>query len=526
MPEALHQPRDLDVVVFATTGRDGPVACDLLERAGCRASRCATVGELETRIRDGAGVLVLATESIEGAEALQTLLAALDDQPSWSDVPVILFTGSRSNLERLQPLIARHSTALLGRPVRTSSFLSVVRSSLEDRRRQYELRDLLDELSASNERLGQRAQQLQRLALQLSESEEQERRRMAGVLHDDLQQLLVGASLRLAAVRDVVARGEPADSGLDALGDLLKSAQQLARGLSHELNPPGLRRGGLVTALQWLCERMQWLHGLEIALDADEDVEPADERVLRLLYRAVQELLLNIVKHAGCDRARLGLRAAGDHVVVEVSDQGRGFDPGALESDATPETGLGLFGIRERIEVLGGSLEIDSSPGAGSRLTLRVPRRVTPSGIAELTPPKGRPAVPSSVETPSPPSADGALRVLLVDDHEVMRRGLRILLSSQPGVEVVGEASNGREAVDAAERLRPNVVVMDISMPVMDGVTATGYVRELLPEARIIGLSMFEESEMARRMIEAGADLYLQKTGSSDELLDAVRNSR
>ncbi len=123
------------------------------------------------------------------------------------------------------------------------------------------------------------------------------------------------------------------------------------------------------------------------------------------------------------------------------------------------------------------------------------------------------------------PKSQERLRVLLVDDHKVMREGLASLLDEQPDMDVVGQAGNGREAVDLAHRLEPHVIIMDASMPVMSGDEATRQIKRHLPKIRIIALSMFDEPQMSRKMRRAGAEVYLLKTAPSDELLAAIRGT-
>ena len=114
-------------------------------------------------------------------------------------------------------------------------------------------------------------------------------------------------------------------------------------------------------------------------------------------------------------------------------------------------------------------------------------------------------------------------RLLLVDDHQAMRDTLKRLMQGQPNIEVIGEAANGLEALELAHRLRPEVVIMDISMPVMDGIEATRRLKTELSGIGVIGLSMYEDELAGIAMRNAGADRYLNKTASFSELLRAIR---
>jgi NarL family two-component system response regulator LiaR len=115
------------------------------------------------------------------------------------------------------------------------------------------------------------------------------------------------------------------------------------------------------------------------------------------------------------------------------------------------------------------------------------------------------------------------LRILLVDDHDVVRAGLAALLREAPGIELVGEAPDGREAINMAIGLGPDVVIMDVSMPLMSGDQATRQIKARLPQTRVIALSMYDEAEKKERMFEAGAETYILKTVSAEELLAAIR---
>jgi DNA-binding NarL/FixJ family response regulator len=115
------------------------------------------------------------------------------------------------------------------------------------------------------------------------------------------------------------------------------------------------------------------------------------------------------------------------------------------------------------------------------------------------------------------------IRILLADDHNIMRRGLRLLLERQPGFEVVGEAADGRQAMEGAEATKPDVVVLDIAMPHMSGIEAAQRIRALIPQAAIVILSMHSDEGYVLRALKAGAKGYLLKDSAENDLIEAIR---
>lgn len=118
-----------------------------------------------------------------------------------------------------------------------------------------------------------------------------------------------------------------------------------------------------------------------------------------------------------------------------------------------------------------------------------------------------------------------AIHVFVVDDHAVVREGLRMLLELQPDMRVIGDAPNGREAVRLAQRQCPDVIVMDVMMPDLNGIEATRQLRTVCPTARVVILSMYEGVEYVARALGAGAVGYVLKEASSAELMNAVRSA-
>jgi DNA-binding NarL/FixJ family response regulator len=115
------------------------------------------------------------------------------------------------------------------------------------------------------------------------------------------------------------------------------------------------------------------------------------------------------------------------------------------------------------------------------------------------------------------------IRILLADDHAVVRRGFQMILAEQPDMEVVGEAGNGREALELAATLKPDVVVMDVAMPELNGIEATRRMADHAPHARVLALSMHKDSVYVREILRAGARGYLLKDAAPADLVSAVR---
>jgi len=180
---------------------------------------------------------------------------------------------------------------------------------------------------------------------------------------------------------------------------------------------------------------------------------------------------------------------------------------------------FGWRNIPARVKAPGGRRKIRSAAAEDSTSLLLVPDGESAEIDSQIEARWARPA--QEVEYAG--EDHGRLRVVLADDHQIVRQGLASLLSEEQSIEVVGQASNGREAVDLVEYLEPDVVVMDVSMPVLSGDEATRRIKQDLPHIRIVALSMFGESAVRETMHQAGAESYVLKTAPSEELLAAIR---
>ncbi|MGA2500846.1 MAG: sensor histidine kinase, partial [Tepidisphaeraceae bacterium] len=222
---------------------------------------------------------------------------------------------------------------------------------------------------------------LQSLAVELSRTEERERRQIAATLHDAIGHTLAFVLMKLRGTP-----GAPSEEGVpdqieEACG-LIESCIRQARSLTLELSPPILYEIGLEAAIEWLAERLQREHGLTARIHDDGQSKPLPEEFRAVFFSAARELLFNVVKHAKAKNVVIRLARSGDAYEVVIEDDGIGFDSN-IQASRNP--GFGLFSIRERISHLGGQFEVDSAPGRGCRVTLRIPLAGGQSGVEDNT---------------------------------------------------------------------------------------------------------------------------------------------
>jgi PAS domain S-box-containing protein len=250
----------------------------------------------------------------------------------------------------------------------------LIRDVTERKRQEMEIRRAKDELEQRvRERTGElavRADQLRALTGELILAEQRERKRLAQILHDHIQQLLVAAKMRA-----VILGAQGNDSVKEAAGqvsELIDESIAASRSLTAELSPYVLHEFGLNACLEWLARQMAEKQSLHVNLEMDE-IGPLPEAIKLLLFESVRELLFNAVKHSNSSSATVHLKAAEDLLFLVVSDQGVGFDPQMLPPPGESGRGFGLFSVSERLKLIGGQMEIESTPGKGSRFVLSVP---------------------------------------------------------------------------------------------------------------------------------------------------------
>ncbi|MGD9694421.1 MAG: response regulator [Thermoleophilia bacterium] len=335
-----------------------------------------------------------------------------------------------------------------------------------------------------------------------SEAAAAERNRMAREVHDTVAKGLVSVLLHLRSAGAALDAGDR-----DGVRAALDEGEAAARFALDET-----RRSVLGLAPSPLAGR-SLEEALELELAWADRTGSADVRLVvagrpvalpaeaaHSLFRIAQEALTNALHHADARSVRVGVVYADGGVTLLVQDDGAGFDlPGAETAGALH--GMGLRGMAERARLMGGTLEIESTPGWGTRVRARV----------------------ADLDEAADPAAGGRVTLLVVDDHEAVRVGIsRLLSDSEPSIEIVGQAGSGRQALVLWRALRPDVVLMDLRMPDGDGVEAIARIRAEDPEAAIVALTAFDHDELVTGAVRAGARGYLGKDASGPELARAV----
>ena len=260
-------------------------------------------------------------------------------------------------------------------------------------------------------------------------------------------------------------------------------------------------------------------HGLtvDVQLGSDRINLPDDQAIL--VFQSVRELLLNIVKHAETNRASVAVATTPTELHITVTDGGQGFDHETVAAPEPRSSRFGLFSIDERMRAMGGRFEINSTPGHGTRASMILPYwpAVAALDLCEV----GKADQHSDLATqPSPEQP--VVRVLLVDDHVMVRRGIKSLLDGHENLRVIGEASDGQQAVELTAELRPDIVLMDVNLPVMDGVTATSRIHRDYPDTITVGLSVHDDRQIIDAMTKAGAAAFVSKGSVTEELYEAI----
>jgi len=360
------------------------------------------------------------------------------------------------------------------------------------------------------QRVADHERRLKDLVGKLLAAREDEQRRVAYDIHDGLTQLAIAAHENLQAYADD-RQPDPhfGQEKLDRALELVKQTVGEARRVIAGLRPMALDDLGLAATLRSQIDSLK-AAGWEIEYHEDlwEERLPAD--IETSLYGIAQEALTNVRKHAATTRVHVALTQLGERICLRVRDWGRGFHGAPPpHEDHVPGEQVGICSMRERISLLGGEFTIHSKPGAGTLV------------LAEISLPDA--TLAQGKQDPGPQSRTSPIRLLIADDHALVREGLQAMLESESDLEIVGEAADGREAIELCRCLCPDLVLMDARMPKVDGLAATRAIKSEDPDTIVLMLTAYGSPDYLREAVRAGASGYVVKDVTKHDLVRNVR---
>ncbi|OCW20487.1 response regulator [Pseudomonas sp. S3E12] len=515
-------------IVLAPMGRDGSLALMMLKEAGYTGMVASSLPALCEAVEQGAGMLIIAAEALRGAD-LEPLLEYLHQQPAWSDLPIVLMThhgGSEQNgSSHLSGLLG--NVTFLERPFHPVTLISLVSAALRGRRRQYEARDRLIDLSESELRLQRTLetleQQVEERTAQLRSNEEALRQsqkmeavgQLTGGIAHDFNNMLTGIIGSLELLRRRVSRGKLDD--LDSLIDLGVTSANRAAGLTHRLLAFSRRQSldskpvqinQLVTSMGELLQRsLNESIALDMRLDTQLWTAEADPNQL-------ESALLNLALNARdampsggrlvvetCNRhldsvftAAYGTLKPGDYVELSVSDTGCGipeslmgrvFDPFFTTKPIGQGTGLGLSMIYGFARQSRGHVTLHSEVGKGTTVSLFLPRFV-----GEITP-------DVTVDPTLLPIANSGETVLIVEDDPAVRVLVSQVLSELGYAFVeAGDANGALPIIESAQRI--DLMISDVGLPGMNGRQLAEIGRQVRPDLKVLFITGYAEHAAVR----------------------------
>src|SRR3984893_5573943 len=381
----------------------------------------------------------------------------------------------------------------------------------------------LTELIETNEALRVSELSLRQLSARLLKLQDEERRRIARDLHDTTGQKIAVLSMTLDRLAKLVdTRKADVKDALTESRDVVGKIGEEIRTLSYLLHPPLLDECGLASAVLWYAEGFKKRSGLHLSVSIDEELVRLTTDAETALFRVLQESLTNVHRYSGSPSAEIRIFQSPSKVHLEIVDHGKGVKGGTERSTfaGAPTLGVGIPGMRERIRQLGGQLEVEFS-NEGTRVYATLPREASAEESAEQSSQLFRDKENFQANPRQRP--DVRKRILIADDHEVMRRGVRGLVESQEEWSVCGEAIEGNEAISKTRELRPDLLILDVSMPGMSGIEVALQILKDEPNTKILFFTMHDSPQMMRELSNVGAWGYVAKARAGNDLVDAVR---
>ena len=385
----------------------------------------------------------------------------------------------------------------------------------------------MTELSGANEALKASEETLRNLSGRLLRLQDEERRRISRDLHDVTGQKLALLSMDLSGIlkHKNIVKDEDINRLLVESISLSNDVNKEIRTLSYLLHPPLLDELGLSSAVEWFTQGFENRTGIHVNVDIPTSFVRLAPDAEVALFRIVQESLSNVHRYSGSPNAYVRARSDVGEVRLEIGDFGKGMGKESRIPNRTSVAplGVGIQGMTERVRQLSGSLEITSRPGKGTLVTAILPISNLRTEIPELH-------QDSHINEVQLTQAEGIVetrawrkRILIADDHDVLRRGIRTMLESDPSLEVCGEAVDGKDALEKTLAQAPDLVILDINMPIMNGLDVLRQIVRHRPLTKVLAFSVHDSKQIVEEILAAGAHSYLSKATAGQHLVHEVR---
>ncbi|HDR4865607.1 TPA: hybrid sensor histidine kinase/response regulator transcription factor [Bacillus cereus] len=315
----------------------------------------------------------------------------------------------------------------------------------------------------------------------------EERDRLSKDLHDTMGHSYTSIIMGMETLR-MELKSKEGEQQLDSLLQLARNSMEEVRLYLHQLDL-SQESLPLATTLQQLTEEFKKHAKVNVRTRIIGEEYMVSKQSKMTLYRSLQESLTNAVRHGHSTEIIVSLHFEPQQIRLDVQDNGCGVEEW--------KDGFGLTAMKERVSHSQGRVIVYSKKGEGTLISCVLPKQVQ--------------------------LANEQIRLCIVDDHSFIRESLHTILSGLEDLQVVGMAEDGEQALELCGRLKPDVVLMDLEMPNLDGIHATKMIKKKWPEIRVLILSTFQNTERAKEIIRNGADGYVLKSIDSRELAESIR---
>ncbi|PEE71897.1 hybrid sensor histidine kinase/response regulator transcription factor [Bacillus thuringiensis] len=315
----------------------------------------------------------------------------------------------------------------------------------------------------------------------------EERDRLSKDLHDTMGHSYTSIIMGMETLR-MELKSKEGEQQLDSLLQLARNSMEEVRLYLHQLDL-SQESLPLATTLQQLTEEFKKHAKVNVRTRIIGEEYMVSKQSKMTLYRSLQESLTNAVRHGHSTEIIVSLHFEPQQIRLDVQDNGCGVEEW--------KDGFGLTAMKERVSQSQGRVIVYSKKGEGTLISCVLPKQVQLS--------------------------NKQIRLCIVDDHSFIRESLHTILSGLEDLQVVGMAEDGEQALELCGRLKPDVVLMDLEMPNLDGIHATKMIKKKWPDIRVLILSTFQNTERAKEIIRNGADGYVLKSIDSRELAESIR---